>query len=333
MIFEVLWRRSLRAALAVAWGAMAALTAHAAEMIVEPLDVADWKTVYGTVESRDVAAARSRIGGTLVALSVTEGDRVEAGATIARVVDDKLALQMRAVDARLRALAAEQANAKAELDRATALVARGAATQQRVDQLRTQVDVLANQITAAEAERAVIVQQQAEGDVAAPASGRVLRVSVTRGTVVMPGETIATVSGGGIFLRLALPERHARQLRHGAAVVLERDEGGARGAGRIAKLYPQMEGGRVIADVEVQGLGDYFVGERVLVRVPIGDRQVIALPRSAIATRAGLDFVRVATPDGARDVLVLIGPPVETAHGTWVEVLSGLHRGDKVVMP
>ena len=49
-------------------------------------------------------------------------------------------------------------------------------------------------LTVAQAE--VIVQQQAEGMVLAPVSGRVLEVPVARGAVLMPGEPVATLAGG-----------------------------------------------------------------------------------------------------------------------------------------
>ena len=40
--------------------------------------------------------------------------------------------------------------------------------------------------------------------------------------------------------------------------------------GRIVKIYPEIDNGRVIADAEVDGLDDYFVGERVQVYAPVG---------------------------------------------------------------
>ena len=38
--------------------------------------------------------------------------------------------------------------------------------------------------------------------------------------------------------------------------------------GRLAKIYPQIENGRVLADVEVADLDDRFIGRRVPVRLP-----------------------------------------------------------------
>lgn len=308
----------------------------AAEEVVRPVAVVDSKAVYGRIESRFVVPARSRIGGTLVELDVTEGSVVEAGRPIARVVDEKLALQLNAADARIRAVSSQLDNAKVELERTTALLARGAATQQRVDQLRTQVDVLTNQMNQAEAERAVVLQQATEGSVVAPAAGRVLTVPMRRGSVVLPGEQVATIAAGGLFLRLAIPERHAPLLKVGATV--EIGDGDSRLAGpatrgTIEKVYPQIESGRVVADVAVDGLPDRFVGERVLVRVPVATRQVLAVPDAAVVLRAGIDFIRVATATGERDVAVITGGVVDTPAGPRREILTGLRSGDRVILP
>ena len=309
------------------------IASHAAETELKPVDVIETKAVFGRVETRDVIAARARIGGTLVSIDVTEGDQVKQGATIALVADQKLALQMNAAEARIRALGSEQANARTEFDRARDLLARGATTQQRVDQLRTQVEVLRNQISAAEADKAVIVQQSAEGAITAPATGRVLSKRVTRGAVILPGEAVATIAGGGFFLRLALPERHAATLKVGATVPVDGREGKPGATGRLVKIFPQIENGRVIADVEVETLGDFFVGERVLVHVPVATRRALAAPASAIVNRAGIDFVQVVGPSGAREVAVVLGGPVRTEQGEAVEILSGLRAGDRVVTP
>lgn len=304
--------------------------AHAAEIEIKPAAIVETKAVFGRVESRDVVAARARIGGTLVSISVAEGDAVKAGDTIAIVADQKLALQMNAADARIKALVSEQGNAKIEYDRARDLLTRGAGTQQRVDQTRTAYDVVRNQILAAEAERSVIVQQSADGAVLAPATGRVLTKPVTVGGVIMPGEPVATIAGGGFFLRLAIPERYAASLKVGADVPVEGRPGQAAATGKLVKVFPQIENGKVIADVEVGTLGDFFVGERVLVHVPVASRQALVVPPEAIVSRSGIDFVRLA---GGVEVTVVLGGTVATPQGPRTEILSGLAGGDKVIVP
>lgn len=318
---------------------LASLTAlaAAAEVPVTVSERPDLKAVFGRVESRDVVPARARIGGTVTSLSVEEGSAVTAGDVIAMVVDDKLALQLGAVDARLKAIEAQLDNAKTELDRAAKLLASGVVAKTRVDLLQTQFDVLTNQLTAAQADRAVLLQQQSEGEVIAPAPGRVLTVPVTKGSVIMPGEPVARIAGGGYFLRLSLPERHAGHIKLGDDVIV-----GSRGTtdlaadaplgrGKVVKVYPEIENGNVRADVEVAELGDFFVGERTRVWIPVARRKVVSVPAAAITTRAGIDYVTLA--GGAIAVPVITGTRFEEGGQHFVEILSGLADGDKVVTP
>ncbi|WP_375572027.1 efflux RND transporter periplasmic adaptor subunit [Seohaeicola saemankumensis] len=309
---------------------MSAPLVQAESLIVTPQPVTDWKAVYAQIEAQTRLPARARLGGTLVSLDVVEGDRVAAGQVLARVVDDKLDLRLRAIDAQLQSLQSQLENAQVELERGEALLQRGVTTVQRLDALRTQVDVLNGQLDATRAERSVVVQQATEGDVLAPIAGLVLTVPAAAGAVVMPGEAVATIGGGGFFLRLAIPERHARALREGDEIQIDGADEGA--TGRLARIYPQIENGRVIADVAVEGLAEGFVDARVLVRLAVGQRDVLLVPESAVTTRAGLDFVMV---EGAHhgERAVMLGQRHERDGVVLREILSGLAAGETVVLP
>ena len=305
--------------------------AGAGTIQIEPRSVTEWKAIYGRVEARDSVAARARIGGVVVDLNITEGEQVKAGQKIATVRDDKIAFRIAALDAQLRALNAQLETAEAELTRGEKLVERGFMTVQRLDQLKTEVDVVRNEVAATEAQRSVVVQQGAEGEVFAPADGRVLTVPVTRGAVIMVGETVANIGGGGFFLRLAIPERHAGALVQGAQIHILTDD--AQSTGRLAKVYPQIENGRVIADVEVDELDTVFVNARVLVRLPVGERKAILVPRAAVQTRFGVDFITVSIDGGDVERAVVPGETVNLDGGPFVEIISGLSAGDTIVVP
>ena len=301
----------------------------AATIDVTPQTVTEWKLVYGQVETRDTVPARARIGGTVVSLAVIEGDRVEAGARLAMIEDPKLSFQIDAVDARLDALRSQLETARADLTRGEQLLERGVIASQRVEQLQTAVTVLEGQISSLEAERLVVERQIEEGEVLAPEGGIVLSVPVSRGSVVTPGEALAIVGGGGVFLRLAVPERHAADLAQGDSI--EIGTGGEVLRGTLAKLYPQVEGGRVQADVEVDGLDQSFVGRRVPVRLPVGERQAILVPADALTRAGGLDFVTVETAAGPVERAVVPGETVMRDGAAWREILTGLSAGDVVV--
>ena len=317
--------RSLSLLLAALLGS----SAWAEPVTLSPVTVTGWKSVYGTVEARDRSPARARIGGTLVELSVVEGDEVAAGQELARIVDDKLDFQLAALAAQREALSAQLANAEADLQRGEDLLKNGVTTTQRVDALRTQVDVLKGQIASMAAQADVISQQAKEGVVLAPVAGRVLDVPLTKGAVLMPGEVVAVVGGGGTFLRIAVPERHATALDTGDTIIIS--EGDADREGTLARVYPLIEGGRVVADVEIEGLPDTYVGARMLVRLPVGEREALMVPAADIVTRSGLDFIGVQGAEGAALRSIVLGEVRDVDGVEMVEVISGLAAGDVVV--
>ncbi|MEA1941388.1 MAG: efflux RND transporter periplasmic adaptor subunit [Pseudomonadota bacterium] len=316
---------------------LAAATAQAGAQSNETFTVsqsliADRKAVFATVESVDTVAARARIGGTIGELRVDEGDAVAAGDVLAVVVDDRLAPQIGAANATAAALAAQLEQARIDLSRAEDLFERGIFPQARLDQARTQVGVLEGQLASARQERAVLVQQSREGDVLAPSAGRVLNVPVTSGSVVLPGEAVATIASELYLLRLRLPERHARTISEGDTVTVDAASmtGNVAPTGRIRQVYPRIEDGRVVADAVVDGLGDFFVGERVRVYVEVDERAAFVVPEAFLINRYGVDYVRLREDDGhAVDIVVQRGRV--TPDG--VEILGGIAEGDVLVQP
>jgi membrane fusion protein, multidrug efflux system len=303
------------------------------EFVVHSTDVVDRKAVIATVEPIHQLVARARIGGTIASLTIKEGDTVAADAQVALVADEKLALQMQALDARIASQQSQRDQAKTDYDRVAELAKRGVSTQTQLDQAKTNLDVAERNLTAMRGDRGVIAQQASEGAVLAPGAGRVLTVPVSVGRVVLPGETIATLAEDQFILRLQLPERHARFLRAGDTVQIgsrglhEEGEANVR-EGRVRIVYPEIQGGRVIADVDVSGLGDYFVGERTRAYIDTGKRRTIIVPASYVYRRAGVNYVRLVGGDE-----VIVQPGETSEEGGSVEILAGLKDGDRLVKP
>ncbi|MGO8834538.1 MAG: efflux RND transporter periplasmic adaptor subunit [Roseiarcus sp.] len=316
---------------AVALAVLAPQAVCAAESFtVQTSEIADQKAVIGTVEPAHQLVARARIGGTIATLKAREGEQAAAGAELAAVADQKLVLQMQALDSRIQSQQSQRDQAQTDFDRVQELQRRGVSTQAQADLAKTNLDVAERTLAAMRADRSVIEQQMSEGAVLAPEAGRILGVPVSEGQVVLPGETIATLAEDRYILRLQLPERHARFMRAGDVVLIGarglEDEQGEKRAGRVRIVYPEIRGGRVIADVEVEGLGDYFVGERTRVYVSTGLRRAIIVPAGYVYRRAGVNYVKLA--DGS-EVVVQPGEPQERG----VEILSGLKDGDTLVSP
>ena len=309
--------------------------------------VSDQKSVFATVESANVVPARVRTGGTIVELKVKQGDHVDEGQVIATVGDQKLGLQVQAQGAQVKAAQAQLEKARSDLKRGQSLIKEGYITKAQLDQLQATYDIAANNLKSMQAQQSVTRQQQTEGKVLAPTTGRILTVPVTAGTVVMPGDTVATLAEQNYILRLSVPERHAGFIKAGDTIRVDGHELGSTVddqnntqkagdvLGTIKLVYPKVENGRVQADATVKGLGDYFVGQRVRVWINAGERKAIIVPADYIITRDGIDYARLKLGNGdVVDVPVQRGrkiPMTDIPNG--VEILSGLKPGDKVVRP
>ncbi len=305
--------------------------------LVRAASIEDEKAVFATIQSAYTVPARVRTGGTIVSLKVRQGDYVTRGQVIATVGDPKLNLQSSSYAAQIAAAQAQVAQAQADFDRAQRLVTSGAIARNMYDQSRTALNVAQGNLKSVQAQAAVIREQATEGAVAAPTSGRVIAVPVTAGTVVMPGDTVATVAERDFVLRLEVPERHARYLKAGEAVRLDGSDLGLSGPqfGRISLVYPQVDNGHVVADATVGGMGDYFVGQRVRVWVAAGSRSAVLVPENFIVTRSGIDYAKIwMNKGGALDVPVQRGEEhVMPGKPAMLEILSGLKAGDRLMKP
>jgi multidrug efflux system membrane fusion protein len=299
-----------------------------ATLKIAVVKIDDQKAVLATVEPIHQFVARARIGGTITQLTIKEGDVVRAGDEVGLIVDQKLALQLKALDERIQSQEAQRNQAQIDFERISELIRRGAGTQAQLDQTRTMLEVQERGLNALRNDKAVLMQQVNEGKIISPASGRVLKVPAVEGSVVMPGESIATLAEEHYILRLQLPERHARSLRTGDTVVINDrnpdDEASIiKRQGKVMIVYPEIQGGRVIADIQVPDLGSYFVGERTMVFLSTGRREAILVPQKAVTVKAGLHYVTLAS--GA-EVVVQPGERMDDK----VEVLTGLTPGDVI---
>ena len=299
--------------------------------LVREQSAPDFKPVAATITSRNQAEARARIGGVLTALYVKEGDVVRRGQLIGRVVDQRLGFETRAYEAQTAAAQAESVRAEADYGRIKDLYDHGVYAKAKLDQSEASAKAAAAAVNAARAQRAASAEAAAQGSILAPADGRVLHADVPAGSVVTPGQSVATVSAGQAVIRIEIPEADARALAPGQTVKLVSEDLGSGSVGAaVVQVYPDVTAGRVTADLAAPaGLRRDLVGQRVRAEVQIGTRAALLVPRRFIVTRYGMDYARVLARDGsASDV------PVQAAPGPTpgdVEILSGLSSGDVLV--
>lgn len=298
-------------------------------LTVATAQVAQLKPLAAEVATRDQAEAMPRIAGTLVDLTVREGDQVTKGQVIGRVEDSRIGFETSAYAAQIAAADAQVARVRADLSRVEYLYKRGFYAKAKLDQAVAEARAAEAQAKAARAQRSASAENAVQGAILAPATGRVLRADVPKGSVVQPGMSVATVTAGPVLLRIDVPQSVARRLEPGTTVTLRGSPAVDGRTGRIVQLYPQVSGGRVRADAEVPGLRPELVGERVTAMVDIGARPGIVVPKRFVTNRFGIDYVTVAGKDGAQTSV-----PVQTAptgDPERIEILSGVAAGDVIL--
>lgn len=310
--------------------------AAAEEYTAKIQNISDPKVVFATVESIDVVSARARIGGTIVSLSVKEGDVVQAGQEIAVVGDQKLALQVKTLDAQIAGLKSQSEKASLDLKRVQDLIGSGAVSKSTLDTAKAAESSARNDLKARQSQRELIQQQMTEGKILSPAFGRVLHVPFTSGSVVVSGEAIAMIAADSYVLRIQLPERHAQYIKKGDKIRIDGSELGNSKAseGEVSLVYPAIENGRVQADVTVPDLENYFVGERVRVWVSTTQRPAVIIPRKFITTKSGVDYVGLKGADNkVYQIPVQVGQSQMSDKSDMVEILSGVKDNDILMAP
>lgn len=339
------------------------------------------------VSARVEALTRVDVGATITGrvaeVLVREGDAVRAGQPLLRLETDELRAtlaQARASEqqalARLSGLrttgraqaqaALAQADAgvvaaRAEMERAQALVAQGFVSGSRLDEARRALQVAEAQQANARAQVAANrdggtdeVQAQAQWQAAkaateaaqarlaqaelrAPTDGRVLTREVEPGQIVQPGKALLALALAGPTVLVAqADERFLDQLATGQPATVVADAyAGQRFAARLSRIAPRVDAQRGAIEVkfEMTDAPPAFLREDMTLSVEVETARrdrALALPLAAL--RPGADeasaTVLVAADGRAQARAVRLG--VRTLQA--VEVQDGLQDGELVLL-
>lgn len=305
--------------------------APAGLLTVEEVMAPDYKTVAAVLTNRDVGDARARIGGTLQQVQVREGAEVRRGQLLAVIADQNLAMQAQSGAASAAAAQSLAERARADQQRFQVLFERGFLSQARMDQVNAEARAAEAQLRAARAQAGAAGAVAGQGRVYAPADGRVTRLPIPQGAVVMPGDVVVAISTGARVLRIELPEGEAGLLREGQDIRILGDDDAPVRMARVRQVYPAIDNGLVMADLDAADFEGEFLGARVRVLAPAGVRPAFVIPARYILTRYGVDYVRLWRDGAAIDAPVQRGArmPLE-GMDDGVEILSGLRAGDQI---
>jgi RND family efflux transporter MFP subunit len=308
-----------------------ALAGHERTVRVELRSIARTQSQPGFVEAIDAAHVAARVMANVLEVNVREGDAVEEGALLLRLDDRDARARLAQVVAGQDAAQAQATAARLAFERVERLKSGAASTEQEWESARA-----AHEGAAAALERAAQGVAEAQTaltwfEVRAPFAGRVLARHVEPGQLSAPGQILVTLyREGQLRVSVEVPDAYAARFEVGAEYELHFDAAAAR-RGVVARVLPaaNVATGAVTLRLELDDVSGLRPGQLARLEAPIGERDALLAPASAVERIGQIERVRVLANGRVTQVLVRTGK----LHGEFVEVLSGLRAGEDVVTP
>lgn len=262
-----------------------------------------------------------------------EGDRVGAGAALARVESREVEARLAQAEANVAAARAMEENARLMKERMERLFEKQAATQKNVDDARAGYEAAAAGLRAAEEGVLAARMYVAYADVAAPFAGVVVEKRVEVGDTAAPGMPLFVVEDTSrMKVEAQVPESALRDIAAGSPVEVVVDAAGvASRAGTLAEVLPAADPRsrtftvRVVLD---NADGALRSGMFARLRLPGEEKDRIAVAEDALVRRGPLTGVFVVDEGGiARLRWITTGETRDRR----IEVLTGLAEGERFV--
>jgi RND family efflux transporter MFP subunit len=258
------------------------------------------------------------------------GQRVKAGAPIARLDDTIVRLRAADLEAQVARTRAQRDLAKSQLERYNQLAETHVLSASQLEEARAQLNVTDADVTRAEAQLRQAQHEIEESQIRAPFAGVVTERFIQQGEYVSVGApTVRLVNTGEIEARATASLDLAANIRPGQTIMVRERE--TERAGKVRTVVPVGDDRSRQFEVRIAfDKADWLVGTPVEVNLPTAaERKAVTVPRDALLIRANKSYVLRVTRKGTVEQLD-VTPGVAIAD--LVEVRGALSPGDRLVI-
>jgi RND family efflux transporter MFP subunit len=284
--------------------------------------------VSGTVISRSDAHIGAETDGRITWVADV-GERIAAGDPLATIDATDLELEREDNLAVLESLRARERFLKNNLDRLNRLASSNNASVNQLDEARSELDMIGQEIRRAEVAVAQTRRRIEQTKVLAPFSGVVVERQVEVGEFVARGSQVARlVDTENREIRAMAPLSVARYVSEGLEVSVK--QAGLDSLSPVKRVIPVGDELSRMFEVRVAANNPaWVVGSPVRIALPNSDpRRLVAVPRDALVLRGSEMFVlRVTSENTVEKISVNTGIGL----GSLVEVIGDVSGGDRVV--
>ncbi len=283
----------------------------------------------GTIVSRNDARISAEVVGRLTWVAEV-GERITSGEPIARIDDKPFKLRLRENNASIRRLEANAKYLNSQLDRYNRLSAQNTVTRDQVEELRSQIEMVQQDIVSAKVQREQTMYDLERTVIKAPFSGSVTERQASIGEFISTGGVVVRfVDVDNFEVRAQAPVSVARYLEEDMDVRV-RDDLRAIGSKIRSIVGVGDERSRMVeVRVALDGAG-WIIGGAVRVEFPQSEPAlVVAVSRDALILRQNSTYLYKVKDDNTVEQI-----PVRTGigNGSRIEVQGDVADGDRIVV-
>jgi membrane fusion protein, multidrug efflux system len=286
--------------------------------------------ISGELRPEREATVRAELGGSVLQVSVQEGEPVKQGAVIGRIEAPTLEDARRSAASTVQAAENQLAVARREAERTEELVEAGALAVRDLDVAKANVTAAAAQLADARSRLSTAQKQLGDAIIRAPITGILSDRAVNSGDVVTTGTALFTIiDPSSMRLEASVPSEELASLRVGAPVQFTVRGYDQSFEGRIERISPAADpttrqvpifvaipnvGGRLVAGLYAEG------------RVVSESASGLVVPANAVNTSGDRAWVLRVTGGKAEKVEVTLGLRDERTER--VQIAGGVNEGD-----
>ena len=304
-------------------------------VVVKAQEIRTGPTLSGAIEAERAATIRAEAAAAVMQTYAEPGQRVGAGALLARLDDS--AIRDQALSARATVATAQNGYdiAKRELDRAEALLKAGAIAEREMERARNGALAAETQLASARAMYANAKKLQNKTQITAPFAGVISARQANAGDIVSPGTALFTIIDPSTMrLEASIPAQSLSSVRVGMPV--EFSVAGYdthRFTGRVTRINPAADPAtrqvRIIATIPNAGAA-LVTGLFAEGRVASESRTAPVVPVAAVDERGVRPWVMRIKNGRVERVEIELG--LKDDQTEMVEARAGLTPGDTLLL-
>ena len=309
--------------------ARAPVSAAGVEYVVPDTTIDDFLEAPGVAEPLLQATLSTRLMGSVTEVLVREGDAVHEGQVLVRIDARDLTAKAAQVNAAIAEAEAVHRDAQVQAARIRALYADSAATRAQLDGAETALVRTESAVRTAHASAQELEALTGYATVTAPFAGVVTQRLVDPGAFAAPGTPLVTVqSASRLRLTASASPPAVRAVKRGMRIAATVEDVAVHAI--VEGVVPAPTGNVYTVNAIVENRdGAMMPGSAATLLLPQGRRRAVLVPDEAVRREGDLTGVIVRTEAGDLTRWVRLG----AVHGLLVEVLSGLTAGDRIVVP